>query len=139
LFFQGVGMVDFLYTAGDATEPFRGGATVGNLYTMALDRWTEDNPNDNAFYPRFSTNQDITSNYDESSHWVKRSDYIRLKSAEIGYNFSLGLMKRIHAEKMRLYINGTNLLTFSRWKAWDPELGDGRGTAYPNISTYNVG
>ena len=109
-----------------------------------MDRWTEENPNPNAFYPRLSTNEVETTNYASSTWWVKRADYLRLKQAEVGYNFTskqiLGKNKKNdYFQKLRLYMSGTNLLTFSRWKFWDPELGDGRGTSYPNISTYNVG
>lgn len=139
LFFQGAGLVDFMYTSGYATEPFKGGANVGNLYTTVLDRWTEDNPNPNAFYPRLSTAEDVTSNYDASSHWVKRSDYLRLKNAEFGYNFHSRKLERVHIKKLRVYLSGTNLLTFSKWKIWDPELGNGNGTGYPNTTSYNLG
>ncbi|MCO4294737.1 TonB-dependent receptor [Solitalea sp. MAHUQ-68] len=139
LFFQGAGMMDFSYSAGYATQPFSEGATMGNMYSEVLDRWTPENPNPNAFYPRLSTNQTVTTNYYSSTWWIRRADYLRLKSAELGYNFDGHSLNKIAIKRLRLFVNGTNLLTFSKWKFWDPELGDGRGTAYPNISTYNVG
>jgi hypothetical protein len=143
LFFQGVGQVDFNYSGGFATTPFSQGATYGNLYSVATDRWTPDYGKNGGsakpFYPRMSTNQDITTNYATSTWWIKRADYIRLKSAELGYNFSVKALKKFSVSKMRLFVNGTNLFTRSRWKFWDPELGDGRGTAYPNTTNYNVG
>ncbi|MBC6491347.1 SusC/RagA family TonB-linked outer membrane protein [Flavihumibacter stibioxidans] len=141
LFFQGAGQVDFNYASGFATRPFSQGATYGNMYALVTDRWTPDAKMQNAlpFYPRLSTNQTVTSNYNTSTWWIKRADYIRLKSAELGYNFSLRALKRFSVSKMRLFVNGTNLFTGSRWKVWDPELGDGNGAAYPNTSMYNVG
>ncbi|UKJ08483.1 SusC/RagA family TonB-linked outer membrane protein [Solitalea lacus] len=139
LFFQGAGMMDFSYSSGYATTPFSQGATMGNMYDTVLDRWTPENPNPNAFYPRLSTSVTSTTNYYESTRWLRRADYLRLKSAELGYNFDGRLLNKIAVKRLRLFVNGTNLLTFSKWKFWDPELGDGRGTAYPNISTYNVG
>ncbi len=141
LFFQGAGQVDFNYASGFATRPFAEGATYGNMYSLVTDRWTEGAKNSNAtpFYPRLSTNQTVTSNYNTSTWWIKRADYIRLKSAELGYNFSIQALKRFSVSKMRLFANGTNLFTQSRWKVWDPELGDGNGAAYPNTSMYNVG
>ncbi|SEN69012.1 TonB-linked outer membrane protein, SusC/RagA family [bacterium A37T11] len=140
LFFQGVGQVDFSYASGYATTPFSQGATYGNMYKQILDRWTPDNPNPHPFYPRLSTNQDQTTNYYASDWWVRRADYIRLKQAEFGYTFSgKELLDKIAVKKLRIYVNGTNLLTFSRWKFWDPELGDGRGAVYPNITTFNIG
>lgn len=141
LFFQGAGMVDFNYTGGFGTTPFVEGATYGNMYSLVTDRWSPDSKSSNAnpFYPRLSTNQTITTNYQTSSWWVKRADYIRLKNAELGYNFGLKALRRFSVSKMRAYVNGTNLFTKSRWKIWDPELGDGRGTSYPNTTMYNVG
>ncbi len=141
LFFQGAGQVDFNYASGFATRPFSEGATYGNMYSLVTDRWTPDSKNSNLtpFYPRLSTNQTVTSNYNTSTWWVKRADYIRLKSAELGYNFNLRTLKRFSVSKMRLFVNGTNLFTSSKWKVWDPELGDGNGAAYPNTSMYNAG
>ena len=86
-----------------------------------------------------STRQDITTNYYESTWWMKRADYIRLKSAELGYTFSGDKLQRYGLKNIRTYVNGTNLFTISPWKIWDPELGDGRGTAYPNTTSFNFG
>ncbi|WP_316809168.1 TonB-dependent receptor [Pedobacter agri] len=139
LFFQGAGQVDFNYSGGFGTTPFSNGATSGNMYTQVLDRWTPENTNPRPFYPRLSTNQDVTTNYLTSTWWIQRADYLRLKSAEFGYTFSPKAFEKVGIRKVRIYTNGTNLLTFSKWKLWDPELGDGRGASYPNISTYNIG
>ncbi|WP_242202766.1 TonB-dependent receptor [Aestuariivivens insulae] len=139
LFFQGVAQVDFNYSGGFGTTPFSQGSSYGNMYTNVLDRWTPDNPNPQAFYPRLSTNQTQTTNYYTSTWWVKPADYVRLKQAEIGYTL-LGEENNIKMfKKFRIFLSGTNLLTFSKWDFWDPELGDGRGATYPNITTYNLG
>lgn len=140
LFFQGAGMVDFSYSSGYATTPFSQGATYGNMYKFVTDRWTPENPSERPFYPRLSTNQDLTSNYLQSTWWVKRADYIRLKQVNIGYTFKKGkLLGLAGISALRVYAVGYNVLTFSSWKFWDPELGDGRGTQYPNITAYNIG
>ncbi|MCE7057543.1 TonB-dependent receptor [Algoriphagus sp. AGSA1] len=139
LFFQGAGLVDFMYAGGQGTNPFYDGPTRGNLYDMALDRWTPENPSQDVFYPRLSTREDITTNYYGSTWWLFRSDYLRLKNAEIAYNFDMGKLQKFGMKNLRLYLNGTNLVTLSPWKIWDPELGDGRGTSYPNTTTFNVG
>ncbi len=139
LFFQGAGLVDFSYSGGFGTIPFSQGPTYGNMYEFVTDRWTPENPNPNAFYPRLSTNQTSTTNYASSTWWTKRADYIRLKQAEIGYNVPVKDYGVEGVTKMRIFVNGTNLFTTSKWKFWDPELGDGRGAVYPNISTYNLG
>jgi len=139
LFFQGVGQVDFNYSGGFGTSPFSQGSSYGNMYAKVLDRWTPDNPDPRPFYPRLSTNQTTTTNYYTSTWWIKPADYLRLKQAEIGYTI-IGDDNNIQIfEKFRIFLSGTNLLTFSSWDFWDPELGDGRGTAYPNTTTYNLG
>jgi TonB-linked SusC/RagA family outer membrane protein len=140
LFFQGTALVDFNYSGGFGTTPFSQGASYGNMYTTINDRWTPENPNPNAFYPRLSTNQDATTNYLTSTHWIQRADYLRLKQAEIGYTFNdNSFLDRYAIQKLRMFISGNNLFTLTPWKHWDPELGDGRGAVYPNISVYNVG
>lgn len=139
MFWQGAAMVDFMYSSGHSTEPFFEGPTIGNLYTNATDRWTPENPDPNPFYPRLSTRSDVTTNYYTSTWWMKRADYIRLKELQLGYNFGLRSLKRFGVKNMRMYVQATNLLTFSPWKIWDPELGDGRGTRYPQLSVFNLG
>ena len=146
-FIQGTGKVWLSYGIGDGTKPFASGPISAALLTMVADRWTESNPNPNAFYPRLNTNQDPNSNYLNSTWWLKPSDFIRLKSAEIGYTITQGAMKRIGIKNMRVFVNGTNLFTISRWKYWDPELNDTgtsstnytRAESYPNTKAYNLG
>ncbi|MFD2885353.1 SusC/RagA family TonB-linked outer membrane protein [Chitinophaga cymbidii] len=139
MFWQGAAQVDFMYTGGHSTQPFFEGPTIGNLYTNATDRWTPDNPNPRPFYPRLSTRSDVTTNYYESTWWMKRADYIRLKEVQVGYNFGLKSLRRFSVKNMRLYLQATNLLTFSPWKIWDPELDDPRGVRYPQLSVINIG
>lgn len=140
LFFQGVGMVDMNYASGYAVTPFSQGATYGNMYEYVLDRWDPENPDKETLYPRLSTNETITTNYYQSTWWIKRADFLRLKQAELGYNFQdKPFLDRLSINNLRLYVNGTNLFTVSPWKFWDPELGDGRGTVYPNTRVFNLG
>ncbi|MBL1411489.1 SusC/RagA family TonB-linked outer membrane protein [Sphingobacterium faecale] len=140
MFFQGAGMVDLNMSSGYGITPFPTGATYGNLYESILDRWDPENPDKKTLYPRLSTSQHVTTNYQSSSWWIKRSDYLRLKQAEIGYNFTdKALLKRLAIQKLRIFTNGTNLFTISDWKLWDPELGDGRGVVYPNTRVFNLG
>lgn len=146
-FVQGTGKTWLSYGMGDGTTPFSQGPISAGLMSMATDRWTEANPNPNAFYPRMNTNQDPNSNYLNSTWWLKPSDFVRLKSAEIGYTLSATLTKRIGISNLRVFLNGTNLLTWSKWKHWDPELNDTgtsstnytRGESYPNTKAYNFG
>lgn len=140
LFFQGAGLVDLNMSSGFGTTPFTNGATYGNIYETMLDRWDPNNPDKKTTYPRLSTNADQTTNYYTSNWWLKRSDYIRLKQAEIGYNFTKNtFLNKISINKLRVFVSGTNLFTKSDWKLWDPEIGDGRGITYPNTRVFNLG
>ncbi|AEV99135.1 TonB-dependent receptor plug [Niastella koreensis GR20-10] len=146
-FVQGTGKVWLLYGAGDGTQPFASGANSGNLYAIVKDRWTEDNPNPHPFYPRLNSNQDPNSNFLVSDWWLHPADFIRLKSAELGYTLPAGVLRKNRIKNLRIYLNGTNLYTISKWKYWDPELNDTgtssttvtRGGVYPNIRAFNFG
>jgi hypothetical protein len=63
---------------------------------------------------------------------------VRLKSVELGYTLPKGISKSLHLSSCRIYFNGLNLVTWSPFKAWDPELG-GNGFAYPIQKVFNLG
>ena len=65
--------------------------------------------------------------------------FIRLKNAEIGYTIPRKLTKKIGLSTVRAYVQGTNLLTFSKFKLWDPELDASYGNVYPTVRTVNFG
>ncbi len=64
--------------------------------------------------------------------------YIRLKNAEIGYTLPKRIMSKAHIDRLRIYLSGMNLLTFSPFKLWDPDLQTGAAN-YPNNRVYNIG
>lgn len=136
-FFQGTALVDF-YMANDFM-PFRQGMTAGGLFSNIHDRWTEDNPTQKAFYPRLSYGSDINQNYASSSHWVMNGRFLRLKTLDFGYTLKKGALSNLGVQNMRVYFIGYNLFTISPFKLWDPELGGGSGTRYPNIKTFSIG
>ena len=135
--FQGAAHVDAMLS-GEGVLPFTQGSGRGNLLSNITDRWTEENPRQDAFYPRLSIGT-INMNYEESTWWLKNTNYLRLKNVELSYTLPDRWMKRIHLENARIFLQGVNLLTFSPFKIWDVELGDGRGAAYPNISSVSLG
>ncbi len=136
-FFQGTERVEF--SLARTFMPFREGSTRGSLYHNIWDRWTEDNQRQDAFYPRLSYG-DINQNYSaQSSHWVMDGSFLRLKTLDFGYTFPRETFQRIGVNNLRLYFIGYNLLTFSSFKMFDPELGNGAGDRYPNIKTYSLG
>lgn len=136
-FFQGIGNVDILLN-GEGLVPFQQGGNRGNLFANIDDRWTPANPNPNSFYPRLTFGS-INENYKTSTWWVKNGRYVRLKSLELGYTLPKSWISRVGLKSARIYLLGNNLFTFSQFKLWDVELGSGRGTNYPNLSTYSAG
>jgi TonB-linked SusC/RagA family outer membrane protein len=109
---------------------------------IADDVWTEANPNPDAKYPRMIAfaSPNSHNNHQTSSYWLRDGSFMRLKNLEIGYTYKFA----------RIYLSGMNLLTFSPFKNWDPELGaiDGsngytstraRGLIYPTLRTFSAG
>lgn len=134
-FFQGLGRESFWINA-NSTAPF-----IGNqrelLKAYADDHWTEENQNLYALWPRYD--YEANDNNTKTSSWFMRDGaFLRLKQVEIGYSLPQKWMHKIHASNMRVYVNGTNLLKFSNFKLWDPEMG-GEGLGYPLQRVYNVG
>ena len=105
---------------------------------VARNRWTPDNPDTNAPYPRLSL-ENVTNNQQASTYWQKDMSFLRLKNAEIGYTLPKNISGKIGMSTTRIYIQGVNLLTFSKFKLWDPELATSNGSAYPNIKSYSIG
>jgi len=136
-FFQGVGSVDFYFA--NEFMPFRNGSAKGSLYSNILDRWTPENPSQDAFYPRLSYGADINQNYASSTHFLMNGKFLRLKTLDFGYSFPKKMINVAGLQKLRLYFIGYNLFTFSPFKFWDPEMGGGSGTKYPNIKTFSLG
>ena len=127
---------------GSSINPFNGGGGTGNLYTNIDDRWTEENPDQNAFYPRLSHGAETTSNinnFQKSTWWVYNMDFLRLKTMQISYNLPKPWVNKVHLKNAAVYVMGTNLFTLSRFKLWDPELNTNNGASYPNTSSYSVG
>lgn len=99
-------------------------------------RWTADNPNAN--YPRtFNRNEEYwVSSENPNTFWLHSTDFIRLKTMELGYTIPATLVRKWGLEKVRVCVSGMNLFTYApHMKDFDPELeykGDGfAGQGYP--------
>lgn len=69
---------------------------------------------------------------------MRDGSFLRLKSAEFGYTIPDRLSKKLGINMTRIYLSGSNLLTFSKFKLWDPEM-QGNGLGYPIQRVYNLG
>ena len=141
MMFQGVAGAERVLN-GSSVNPFNGGGGSGNLYSNIGDRWTEENPDQNAFYPRLSYGSETTSNinnFQKSTWWVRNMNFLRLKTLQISYNLPKPWVNKVHLKNAAVYVMGTNLFTLSRFKLWDPELNTDNGASYPNTTSYTVG
>lgn len=110
---------------------------IGNfLLEMYEDRWTVENPS--SVHPRIANRSDqyFSSN---NTYWFRSTDYIRLKNVEIGYNLPEALVKKAGMTSLRVYFNGLNLLTFTKFTAFDPETSSNTGQYYPQQRVINGG
>ncbi len=151
-FFQGLGQRSFwINTATQAnkdsqpsTYPFvdtdADGTIISKnalLQVYADDHWSEDNRNLYALWPRLS-DQIINNNTQTSTWFMRNGSFLRLKKVELGYTIPERITNKIKMKTFRAYISGTNLLTFSKFKLWDPEMA-GNGLGYPLQKVYNLG
>ena len=86
------------------------------------------------------------NNYLFSSYWLEPGDYFRLRTIQIGYNFNVLALSKIHVKQARVYLSGQNVKTWSRVSGFSPEapigdiLGGGADNGiYPVPATYSVG
>ncbi len=119
---------------------------IGNVLPDLVEgRWidstisgTEATMNTNAAYPRLSYGGN-SNNYRASTFWLRNGSYLRLKTLEIGYNLPQKWVNKIYSKNIRVFFIGSNLLTFSDFKLWDPEMGSTTGTHYPLAKTFSFG
>lgn len=127
--------------SGDAIHPFSDTSGLSNLYSNITDRWSADNPtNQNVFYPRLHYGAAANENNTKTSTWWQKDvSFLRLKQLTVSYNIPKKILNKTFLKSARVYVMGTNLLTFSKFDLWDPELNTNNGTSYPNNRTYSVG
>lgn len=142
-FFQGLARESFWIEQRDDwnngivdTRPFLNGQN-NILKAYADSHWSENDRNIYAMWPRLSTTGN--QNNEQSSTWFMRNGaFMRLKSVELGYTLPQKIAEKVRMKDCRIYFSGTNLLTFSKFKMWDPEMG-GNGLGYPVQKVLNLG
>lgn len=137
-FFQGLARESFWIDVAQTT-PFIGNSGENNalLKAYADDHWSESNKDIHALWPRFSNV--LNKNNAATSTWfMQNGSFLRMKSLEFGYSLPEKLSEKVKLTKIRLYLSGTNLLTISQFKLWDPEMA-GNGFGYPIQKVYNFG
>ena len=144
VFFQGLGRESFWIDASSAyntsqnrygTAPFVNNGQLLKAYSDS--HWSEDNRDIYALYPRYSAYEN-KNNTQVSTWWMRDGSFLRLKQMEFGYTLPQKLTNKIHIDNLRVYFQGNNLLCWSKFKLWDPELA-GEGFNYPIQRTFNIG
>lgn len=134
--FQGAGRMWRLMS--NNTIPGYDSGGYYNVFSNYQDRWTVDNPSQDVFYPRLTYGPN-TQNAQPSTWWLKNMSYLRLKNIEIGWSIPQRWADRSFISGARVFLRGTNVLTFSGFKLWDPELDSSDGGQYPLMKSFSAG
>lgn len=137
-FFQGLAHESF-WIDPNSIAPFIASEGGENqvLKVVADSYWSESDRDLYAFWPRLDTQKN--ENNTQTSTWFMRDgSFLRLKQVEVGYNLPEKVKETLGMSTFRVYLNASNLLTFSKFKKWDVEMG-GNGLGYPIQRTVNLG
>lgn len=155
-FFQGVGKRDWY--PGVQTDYFWGqySRPYSFLPEFTLNRWTEDNPSQDAYFPRYRGFVALSGTRElavPQTRYLQNASYIRLKNLTVGYSLPAKFLQRAKISSVRFILTGQNLWTYSPMykvtKNFDPEViegsdpeinsGSGDGFSYPMLKTYTFG
>jgi len=146
IFFQGA--------AGSAQYVSTQSGDIGNYFEdFAAKRWRPDPTDPKGLTPDPSgapykgpRTFDRTDAYwspqgsNNNTYFLRNTDYLRLKTLEVGYNIPSALLSRWGGLKdLRVYLNGYNLVTWDSFKLMDPEASNESGAYYPQTRVINVG
>lgn len=141
VFFQGLARESFWIDYNNVSPFFNtAGSRVGHnaLAQFIVDSyWSEESRDAYAVWPRLSPSS-IENNAKTNTWFMRDGSFLRLKQLEIGYTIPERITNKAGIKNLRLYLTGNNLLCFSKFKLWDPEMA-GQGLGYPVQRVYNVG
>ncbi len=132
LFFQGVSGNEIYNAQRIRTE---GKGTEATLSTAMRDVWSIDNP-----YGSIPNPYGTSMNYATSSRFIEDGSYLRLKNLQIGYTLPKSLTNQAKINRVRFYFAANNLLTFTSYSGYDPEVASGVDYGnYPQSRSYTFG
>lgn len=121
----------------------RGDITAMNRPSWILGRWIGEATSDRI--PRM-TAENPNTNWRSSDLYIKDGSYVRLKTMQFGYTLPAQLSRKASIQKLRLFISGENMLTFTKYDGFDPEIAAGGYTTigvdkgiYPQSRTVSLG
>src|SRR5690606_6209237 len=144
LYYKGIDLTLFFQGSANSSINIRQFMTVpfenngsNTAYEYMDNRWTPDNQS--ARYPR-ATPAPYANNTENSDFWWVNTSYLRLKTLSLGYTLPKKFTDRLTFKNVRVYLMSQNLLTLSKLKHIDPEMGyDDRETAYPVMKATTFG
>ena len=105
---------------------------------QADNRWTEENPDRDAEYPKLTSLNNSSGVIMTSSYWLRDASFLRIKNIQLGYTLPDQMISGLGISKLRVYFSGQNMFTFSKsYPGWDPEIK--AGNFYPITATYTFG
>ena len=134
--FQGVGDVSVYPSSNMAFGLYNG---AGLTKQWVRDSWSATNRNTE--YPLLTTYPEAGENFQNSTLWLQDASYLRLKNIQLSYTFPKQLVGRIGIKGLQVYVSGQNLVTFSDFKIWDPEISISQVNlfSYPILKTISFG
>lgn len=130
--FQGAARSN-IYLNNYAVWAFAGGTLP---VRQNLDYWTPENTN--AMNPRI-TNAPTTNNTQQSSHWMRNSSYLRLKSVMLSYSVPASVLEKVKIQSVRIFVSGQNVFTWTPMVNYDPETVVTSGLNYPQQKVISFG
>lgn len=134
LFLQGVSGNEILNTN---LYDLEGMTRLFNAGTQVLRSWTPENPN--TTIPR-AVNSDPNRNARISSRFIEDGSYMRIKNLSVGYSIPTDVLNGFGngvIKNLRFYVSSQNLLTFTKYSGYDPEIGT-RPDLVGNTGTANI-
>jgi len=134
MFWQGIGKRDLMFSSyTNVFWGFRGAKWQNSFLQEHMDYWTEENTG--AYYPRPYMRSEHRKNTKAQTKYLQNGAYLRLKNIQLGYTLPVSISQKVKIQKVRIYVTGENLLTFTKLtKLFDPEAIGGRygsGKIYP--------
>mgnify|MGYP003374780380 FL=1 len=154
-FFQGVGKRDWY--PGQETGFFWGKYNRPYSYSLKMheDRWTPENPNPNALWPRlvaYSSENGGRPMGTPNNRFMQDASYLRLKALTVDYSLPQAVVRKIGLSGLKIFFTGENMFTFSKiCENFDPEVikggdvdlkdrkGEEQGYSYPMLKTFTFG
>ncbi|MDZ7692332.1 MAG: hypothetical protein U5K69_14555 [Balneolaceae bacterium] len=133
----------FQGASGAVRYVFTESGEIGNfLQSYAEKRWTPENPDTE--HPRTYNRSDeywaaFAGSGNQNTYFLRNSDYVRLKTIEIGYDFTTLIGEQIGLQNLRAYVSGQNIFTIDKLNVMDPEASSTTGQYYPQKRVFNIG